>query len=185
MAEKERPKARLANTYIRFFALLYDLIILFCIEFVIFIPVTAIENYAGSVPAEIKSILVVTIAYAYFVGFWTKGGTTTGMRPWKLRVAMVASGDAITLAAASIRFFVMIITWLAFSLMMIYLDALNKQDHEVYNMLVSALPSSALSIVFLLVAIIPAASLLGMIFSKNRQCLHDLAAGTAVYRLQD
>jgi len=143
------------------------------------------ESNLGAIPGAIKTALLISVAYAYFAGFWFKGGETTGMRPWRLRVAMVGSGNNPTLAAASIRFFGMAITWIAFTLVLLYMRAIASGNRESFDLMVSALPPAALGPAIFLVAAIPAVSLLCMLLSKNRQSLHDLLAGTSVYRLGD
>lgn len=185
MAEAARPKAHLASSYIRFFALLYDLMILFCLEFVIFIPMTFIESSIGPIAGTIKSALVISVAYAYFVGFWVKGGTTTGMRPWKLKLAMADSGDLTSPMVATIRFIGLMLTLLAYMLIVFYIYALNANNIEMFNQLFSSLPRQLIVPTFLLIACLPAISLLCMLLTRRRQTLHDLIAGTGVYRISE
>lgn len=109
-----------------------------------------------------------TVAYGYFVGFWYKDSATTGMRPWKLRVAMVSSGDPITLMAATVRFFGLMITWLAMFMTLLYLFG-HYTGHPL----------------FMIAAALPALSLLCMMLTPKRQALHDLIAGTGVYRIKE
>ncbi|MDX8406981.1 MAG: RDD family protein, partial [Mariprofundaceae bacterium] len=99
MAENARPKAVTAGIGIRMLASAYDSLILIGLLFLAFIPVTFAEQALGAIDQWIKGLLITTIAYAYFVGFWTRGGATTGMRPWKLQVAMLGSGDPLTMLA--------------------------------------------------------------------------------------
>jgi len=80
MVEPNRPKAIDAGIIVRMAAAMYDGLILFGVGFLVFIPVTVAEKYLGDAPVWLKSILFMTTAYAYFAGFWVRGGATTGMR---------------------------------------------------------------------------------------------------------
>lgn len=54
---------------------------------------------AGNLPFQ---LLLVTIAVAFYVGFWSRGGQTLGMRAWRLRVER-QSGAPLTAATAAWR----------------------------------------------------------------------------------
>jgi len=167
MAETTRPVGVPAGIFIRFFSACYDLMILFSVTFVLVGgPITLVKEFIGPVPNWVQYMLFTTVCYAYLVGFWIKGGSTTGMRPWKLKVVMADSGDNINLGAATIRFLALMITWLSLIVTFFYLSMRNTE-----------------SPLFLLAAGIPALSVV-MMLSKNRQALHDFLAGTAVYRVQ-
>lgn len=168
MAETARPKAQPASIIIRSFAALYDLAIFFALAFIAFIPVTIIEQYTGPTPHWLKGLLFTTVAYAYFVGFWVRGGATTGMRPWKLRVAMVETGNPVPWGTATLRFLALGITWLALGMTVLYIGTGNM-----YHAL------------FAVASLIPAVSMLCMLLSKHRQPLHDLIAGTNVFRVAE
>ncbi|MFQ5581264.1 MAG: RDD family protein [Mariprofundaceae bacterium] len=167
MAETARPKAKTAGITVRLCAAAYDLTILFGLEFFVFIPVTIVEQYLAPVPDWIKGLLLMSVAYAYFVGFWLKGATTTGMRPWKLRVAMANSGEPITFTAATARFFGLMLTWLALGLTLFHIATRNTGTP-----------------VFFIAGSIPALSLLLMLLTVKKQSLHDIIAGTSIFRLQ-
>jgi len=167
MAETTRPVGVPAGIIMRLSSACYDLMILFSITFVLVGgPITLVKEFIGPVPNWVQYMLFTTVCYAYLVGFWIKGGTTTGMRPWKLKVVMADSGDAMNLAAATIRFLALMITWLSLLVTFFYL---SMRDTE--------------SPLFILTASIPALSL-AMMLSKKRQALHDFLAGTSVYRVQ-
>ncbi|MDX8389336.1 MAG: RDD family protein [Mariprofundaceae bacterium] len=167
MATATKPKARVAGMGLRLLASAYDSVILFGVIFAVYIPITWIEQRYGEIPNVWKQMLLMAVAYAYFVGFWSKGGATTGMRPWQLRVAMSDSGNPLGLATATARFMVLMLTWLALGLTFIYLSA--QATTQPY---------------YLLAAIIPAASLVSMLFSRNNQTLHDLVSGTTIFRVK-
>jgi len=168
MAEKSRPIGMAAGLGIRMLAGGYDVCIVFALCFLAFIPLTIAEQSLGMIPQWIKGMLVVTIAYAYFVGFWTKAGTTTGMRPWKLRIAMCDSGEIPSLPAATVRFAGMMLTWLALGMTLVYM-AFRDTGH----------------FLFYLSAILPGISIGIMLTNRHKQTLHDLIAGTSIYRINE
>jgi len=168
MAEAVRSKAQTAGILIRLLAAGYDAALLVGIGFVVFIPVSIAEQYIGTVPDWIKQLLFMTVAYGYFVGFWYKDGATTGMRPWKLRLAMAGSGDPVSLMAATVRFFGLMITWLAIAMTLFYLFG-HYTGHPL----------------FIVAALLPALSMLCMMLTPRRQALHDLIAGTGIYRIKE
>lgn len=168
MAETARPKGKLAGTGIRLIAGGYDACILVGLAFLAFIPVTVAEQQLGAIPHSFKVMLLISVAFAYFVGFWHKAGATTGMRPWKLRVAVCDTGEPVTLLAASIRFIVLMLTWLAALMTFVYM-LYRDTGHAL----------------FFVCALIPVISMACMMLTPNRQTLHDLIAGTSIYRIED
>jgi uncharacterized RDD family membrane protein YckC len=167
MAETARPKAQRAGIILRLLAASYDVALLVGIGFIAFIPVSIVEQQIGAAPDIVKQLLFMAVAFGYFAGFWYKTGATTGMRPWKLRVAMVNSGDSITLTAATVRFFALMVTWLALGMTLLYLFG-HYTDHPL----------------FIIAAALPAVSLACMMLTPNRQALHDLVSGTGVYHIE-
>ena len=59
------------------------------------------------------TLLLVTIVF--FIGFWSRSGSTLGMLAWGLRVE-TADGQAPTIKVASIRFFASILSWIPLGL---------------------------------------------------------------------
>ena len=167
MVANQRQQGIRAGIVIRLLASAYDGAILFGLCFFAFIPVTLAEYALGEAPHWLKAMLIVSIAYAYFAGFWVKDGATTGMRPWKLRVAMSESGDPLSWLAASIRFTGLMVTWLALA-MTLWFMATRDTGH----------------FLFVVAASVPAISLLVMALSREHQALHDLISGTGIYRLR-
>lgn len=147
----------------------YDIIILLGVTMVLVgIPITVIEHLFGAVPPkEIQYLLFLSVTYAYFVGFWVKGGATTGMRPWKLVVAMSDSGDPLSWYAASVRFAALMTTWLSLSVTLWFMATRNT-DH----------------FLFLLAAAVPAVSMLVMALGRDRLALQDIASGSSVFRVR-
>jgi len=162
----QRPQATSAGIGIRLVASCYDVVILFGICFLAFVPLTMVEQFTGTAPNWLKGLLLMAIAYAYFVGFWIKGGATTGMRPWKLQVAMNGTGNPPTLVAASIRFAVLMLTWLTLGMTMWYMSTKDTGHF-----------------LFFITATIPVVSLVVMLLSKERAALQDMVSGTGMFKV--
>jgi len=169
MVESMRSKAVKAGFIVRFLASAYDLTILFGVTMLLVgLPITiSIEVFGLMPPKWLQGILFLTVTFAYFVGFWVRGGATTGMRPWKLKLAMLETGDPLDWFAAGVRFAALIITWLGLAMTLWYI-ATKDTGH----------------FLFFIAASIPAMSLLIMVLSKDRLALHDLISGSGVYRLK-
>ena len=169
MAESTRPIALKAGVVARFLASAYDLTILFGVSMLLVgLPITiSVETFGLVPPKWLQGILFLTVTFAYFVGFWVKGGATTGMRPWKLKLAMLESGDPIDWFAACVRFAALMITWLGLGMTLWYI-ATKDTGH----------------FLFFVAASIPAMSLLVMVLSKDRLALHDLISSSGVFRLK-
>ncbi|MDX8407112.1 MAG: hypothetical protein R8L58_01880 [Mariprofundaceae bacterium] len=69
--------------------------------------------------------------------------------------------------AATVRFAGLMLTWVALGMTLVYM-MYRDTNH----------------LLFFISAILPAFSLLVMMLTRERQSLHDLISGTAVYRLQ-
>jgi len=166
-----RPKAIKAGIMIRLLASAYDLTILFGLLFMAFAIWTLIDPNMSNTPKILQYLLSCGIAFAYFVGFWSKAGLTTGMRPWKLQVAMVETGDLPNLAAASIRFVALGLTWAALVVTFFQLNLYLATGHINRP-------------VFAVASIMPALSMLMMLLTPQRQALHDILSGTSVFRVK-
>jgi uncharacterized RDD family membrane protein YckC len=169
MAESTRPIATKAGIIVRFLASGYDLAILFGVTMLLVgLPITiSIEAFGLMPPKWLQGLLFLTVTFAYFVGFWVKGGATTGMRPWRLKLAMLETGNPLSWFAACVRFATLMITWLGLGMTLWYI-ATRDTGH----------------FLFFIAAGIPAFSMLIMVLSKDRLALHDLISGSAVYRLK-
>ncbi|ATX81141.1 RDD family protein [Mariprofundus ferrinatatus] len=169
MGENRRDQGVRAGIIVRMLASGYDLTILFGVTMLLVgIPITvSVELFGLTPPKWLQGLLFLSVTYAYFVGFWVKGGATTGMRPWKLRLAMLESGDPLSWFTASVRFAGLIITWLALAMTLWYI-ATKDTGH----------------FLFFLAASIPAMSLLVMTLGRDHLALHDLLSGSGVYRLK-
>lgn len=169
MENSSRDQGVRAGILIRILASAYDLTILFGITMLLVgLPITlSIETFGLNPPKWLQGLLFVTVVSAYFIGFWTRGGATTGMRPWKLRLAMLETGDPLSLLTACIRTAGLLITWLALGMTLWYI-ATKDTGH----------------FLFFVAASIPAISLLIMTLGRDRLALHDLISGSTVYRLK-
>ena len=96
-------------------AILYDSLLLIALGILATVPFVAF--YGEDMPAEdlLHQITLLLVAYAFFVGFWCRTGSTLGMLSWGLRVE--ADGQrAPTVGQATIRFVVAIVSWLTLGL---------------------------------------------------------------------
>ncbi|MDX8384491.1 MAG: RDD family protein [Ghiorsea sp.] len=169
MSDTAPLKARPVNITTRIFSAVYDIIMLFAVTFIfVGFSITAIETTMDvEITVWVKNLLFTSVAFAYYVGFWHKGdGATTGMRPWKLRVINIQTGKPPSLLEASIRFVIFGSTLIALVATMLYLK--TGETHHIF---------------FIVSSLIPVVSMLCMLFSPKRQPLHDLIAGTNVYRV--
>jgi uncharacterized RDD family membrane protein YckC len=92
---------------------LYDTLLLGALFFLITIPFVAVRD---GEPVEIGDnalyrLVLAVVVYAFFVGYWTRSGRTLGMQSWGLRVE-TPTGEIPAFAAASIRFFAAMLSWL-------------------------------------------------------------------------
>lgn len=86
-------------------AMLYDLILLFGVVFIAFLPAPAIprafmESTAGKFLSQGYLVLIV---FGFFGWFWTHRGQTLGMRAWRIRV-VANDGRRVTWWLAARRF---------------------------------------------------------------------------------
>lgn len=162
----KRLQGKKAGILIRMLASTYDGLILFGLCFLAFVPLTVVEQSLGAVPHWLKGALILAISFAYFVGFWVKGGATTGMRPWKLMVAMNETGDPLSWSAAMVRYAGLMLTWLALGMTLWYV--ISKDTGH---------------FLFFVAATIPALSMLVMAISKDGSTLHDLISSTGIYKV--
>tara|TARA_B100000686_G_scaffold342539_1_gene421881 strand:+ start:2532 stop:2975 length:444 start_codon:yes stop_codon:yes gene_type:complete len=72
----------------RFGALFYDLLVLLGIVFIAALPLPWFDQITGGAGFGlwIKRLYLLGVCFAYFGGFWVKGGQTLGMKAWQLRV---------------------------------------------------------------------------------------------------
>ncbi len=97
-------------------AIIYDTLLVTAVLFLATIPFIAVR---GGEPVEPQNfgfqISMLTVIYAFFVGFWTRKGRTLGMQSWGLQCES-ASGGRPSLGQATRRFFAAILSWAVFGL---------------------------------------------------------------------
>ena len=96
----------------RLAAILYDALLVGALLFLATIPFIAMR--AGE-PVEIGDnaiyrIVLASVVYVFFVGFWTRAGRTLGMQSWGLQMESIRGG-AVTLSQANLRFFAALLSW--------------------------------------------------------------------------
>lgn len=94
--------------------MIYDSLLLLALLFLATLPFVAV--YGGEpVPPDnfIYPIVLGSIIWLFFAGFWSIYGRTLGMQSWGLRVETMA-GERPTFGRASLRFFVAIVSLLPF-----------------------------------------------------------------------
>ena len=94
-------------------AMLYDGLLILALLFLATLPFIA---SLGGEPVEgndnrLYQLVLCVVIYGFFVGFWARSGRTLGMQSWRLQLESVDGGD-IGIAAATVRFFAAILSWL-------------------------------------------------------------------------
>ena len=97
-------------------AIFYDSMLLLALMFFATLPFVAVRGgepvTSGDTSHQLTLLLV---AYAFFVGFWSRAGCTLGMQSWDLRLETM-DGQKPDLAHASLRFFSALLSWLPLGL---------------------------------------------------------------------
>ena len=97
-------------------AIIYDGLLVIALMFLATLPFVAVR---GGEPVEtgetLYQVVIIVVAWLFFVGFWTRAGRTLGMQTWRLQVETV-TGERPGIMAASIRFAVAILSWLPLGL---------------------------------------------------------------------
>ena len=118
MNQPNQPNPEMSNAsfFQRLFAILYDSLLLLALMFLATLPFIAIRAGEPVDPGYLPYQLTLVDHFGrFFVGFWTTSGRTLGMQSWRLRVED-ENGNAPGIAAASIRFFAAILSWLPLGL---------------------------------------------------------------------
>lgn len=118
----------------RLMAMLYDGLLLFAVEAV---AAGCLSWYLGSVPEDGNPAyfaFLLTVAFAFYGGFWTAGGQTLGMKTWRLRVE-TETGDPLNFKAALIRFLMALASWLPLGLGFVRMlwDERRRTWHDVVS----------------------------------------------------
>lgn len=99
----------------RFGAILYDSILLFALLMFASVPFVIYAGDAVEPYTLTHQLTLLAVAYLFFVGFWSRRGSTLGMLAWGLRVE-TADGRKASLPQASLRFFAALLSWLPLGL---------------------------------------------------------------------
>ena len=92
--------------------MIYDGLLLFAILMLVTVPFIAVRGGEAVEPLTdmFYRVTLLGAMYAFFVGFWMRGGRTLGMQAWRLQLQM-PDGSRPTFGAASIRFFAALLSW--------------------------------------------------------------------------
>ena len=92
-------------------ALLYDAAVLLAL-LLLTTAIALLLNHGEPVPRVLLRTCYLVVAYAFYVGFWTHGGQTLGMRAWRLQL-LASDGKRPGYGAATLRFAAAILSWAA------------------------------------------------------------------------
>lgn len=98
-------------------AILYDTLLVLALLFLVTIPFIAMRDgepvdSSDNIAYQITLVLVI---FGFFVGFWSRSGSTLGMLAWGLRIE-AENAQTPTVRQASLRFFAAILSWLPLGL---------------------------------------------------------------------
>ena len=97
-------------------AIVYDSMLLLALMFFATLPFVAVRGGEPVASGDtIHQLTLLLVAYAFFVGFWSRAGRTLGMQSWELRLETM-DGQKPDLAGASLRFFSALLSWLPLGL---------------------------------------------------------------------
>ncbi|MDH3441615.1 MAG: RDD family protein [Gammaproteobacteria bacterium] len=97
-------------------AILYDGLLVLALLFLGTLPFVAIRGGEPVEPgAGTYQVVMLVIAWLFFVGFWTRSGRTLGMQSWRLQLETVDGGRP-GIGAATVRFLAAILSWLPLGL---------------------------------------------------------------------
>ena len=105
-----------ASLWRRCGAILYDAILLIALLLMASLPFVIVRGGEAVEPYTLPhQLTLLLVAIAFFVGFWSRSGSTLGMLAWKLRLE---TGDrqAPSIGQATVRFFAAILSWLPLGL---------------------------------------------------------------------
>lgn len=93
-------------------AMIYDGLLLFAVLMLIALPFIAIRGGEAVEPRTdlFYRLSLAAVIYIFFVGFWARSGRTLGMQSWRLQLE-TNDGEHPSLAAASLRFFAALLSW--------------------------------------------------------------------------
>ena len=93
-------------------AMLYDSMLFIALLFLATIPFVGVRGGEPVEPGDpVYQVVMVAVAWAFFVGFWARSGRTHGMQSWRLQLETL-DGEKPGIGAATLRFFAAILSWL-------------------------------------------------------------------------
>jgi uncharacterized RDD family membrane protein YckC len=93
-----------ASLRLRLFALVYEGILLFAVVFVASWLFIGLARDAQQGPLHfVFQVYLLSVCGAYFMFCWVRSGQTLPMKTWRMKLVM-ASGEAITMRAAFLRY---------------------------------------------------------------------------------
>lgn len=114
-------------------SIFYDALLLFAVLFFAHIVLLLIPDHMQRNPyiEAGKIFWYLVVSYFYFVGFWSKGRKTPGMKTWKLEL-VTELGECPNRKQLSIRFFSALLSWLLCGLGFIWIifDRNNMSLHD-------------------------------------------------------
>lgn len=97
-------------------AMLYDGLLVVALLFLGTVPFVALRGGEPVEPGAANyQVVMIAIAWLFYVGFWTRSGRTLGMQSWRLQLETIDGGKP-GVREATVRFFAAIISWLPLGL---------------------------------------------------------------------
>lgn len=96
-------------------AILYDSLLLIALLMFASVPFVISAGDAVEPSTLSHQLALLAVSFLFFVGFWTRRGSTLGMLAWGLRVES-SDGKLASLSQASIRFCAALLSWLPLGL---------------------------------------------------------------------
>lgn len=87
----------------RLMAALYDWLLVLAVMMVLSVPVVALLDDSVTPGNGFYRIALMLIAAAFFIGFWSKGGQTLGMKAWRLQLTQL-NGQPVGVQQAAMRY---------------------------------------------------------------------------------
>ena len=119
----------------RFAALIYDSLLIIGLLFPITLILLWLKGGAAFSPGDplLKAVIALTI-WGFYIGFWTHGGQTLGMRAWGIEVVGPRRGT-LSIGPASLHFFLGILLCLPLGLGWWWslLDPKRRPLHEILS----------------------------------------------------
>ena len=126
-------------------AILYDLLLVFAVLLIASLPWVISGIKQGQTGYVLYVIFIYALIVLYYVGFWTYGGQTLGMKTWKIRVVDLA-GRPLGWGRAVLRIVCAITSAGVFGFGFIYalFDRQNRTWHDIWSksVLISVSPST-------------------------------------------